>query len=189
MGDGGEATGGVAIRSEEGRDETGGSAEGRSEREGASLPIDGGIMTSQPRKTQHELEVGQVDKLKGNLLCVLSMNPDAGVVEVCDRSSRAAINEFDGDGLRVGLGLQQMLPQKGGVQKSARGTGVNQGEDRDGETARNENVNGKGKVTGSGEGEGMREGKHSSQPGPYWLGREFFDRSGGGAGGDSGSWE
>ena len=154
-----------------------------SEREGASLPIDGGIMTSQPRKTQHELEVGQVDKLKGNLLCVLSMNLDAGVVEVCDRSSTAAINEFDGDGLRVGLELQQMLPQKGGVQKSARGTRVNQGEDRDGETARNENVNGKGKVTGSGEGEGMREGKHTSQPSPYWLGREFFDRSRGGAGG------
>ena len=82
-----------------------------------------------------------------------------------------------------------MLPQKGGDQKSARGIGIEQGQDRDGEKTRNEDVNGKGKVTGGGEGKGMREGKHSSQLGPYWLGREFFGRSGGGTGGESGSWD
>ena len=52
VGDGGEATGGVARRSEEGRDETSGSTEVRSEHEGASLPIDGGIVTTQPREAQ-----------------------------------------------------------------------------------------------------------------------------------------
>ena len=91
--------------------------------------------------------------------------------------------------MRVGLGLHQMLPQEGGVQKSARGSRIDQGEDRDGEETRDENMNGKGKVAGGGEREGMREGKHSSQPGPYWLGREFFDRSGGGAERESGSWD
>ena len=116
VGDGGEATGGVARRSEEGRDETGGIAEGRSEHEGASLPIDGGIVTNQPGKTQHKLEVDEVHKLKGNLLRMVAMNAYAGVVEMSDRSSRTAINEFDWNGMRVGLGLQQMLPQDGGVQ-------------------------------------------------------------------------
>ena len=104
------------------------------------------VVTSQPREPQHKLEVGQVHKLKGNLLRVLSMNPDAGVVEMGDRSSRTAINEFDWNRMRVGLGLQQMLPQKGGVQKSAGGTRIDQCQDRDGEKTKNEDVNGKGKV-------------------------------------------
>ena len=117
------------------------------------------------------------------------MNLDAGVVEMSDRSSGTAINEFDWNGMRVGLGLQQILPQKGGVQKCARGTRIDQGQDGDGEKTRNEDVNGKGKVAGVGEREGMREGKHSSQPCPYWLGREFFYRSGRGTGGEAGSKE
>ena len=46
---------------------------------------------------------------------MLAMNAYAGVVEVSDRSSRISINEFDWNGVRVGLGLRQMLPQEGGV--------------------------------------------------------------------------
>ena len=120
---------------------------------------------------------------------MLAMNAYAGVVEVSDRSSKTAINEFDWNGMRVGLRLQQMLPQEGGVQKSARGSRIDQGQDRDGEKTRDEDVNGKGKVAGGGEREGIRVGNHSSQSGPYWLGREFFDKSRGGAGGESGSWD
>ena len=67
-------------------------------------------MTSQPRETQHKLEVGQMNKLKGNLLRMLAMNAYVGVVEVSDRSSKTAIDEFDWNGMRVGLGLQEMLP-------------------------------------------------------------------------------
>ena len=100
-------------------------------------------MASEPRKTQHELEVSQGDELKGNLLRVLPMNSDAGGVEVCNRSCRTAVNEFNGDGVGMWLGLQQMVLEKGRVQKGARSTRVDESENRDGEKARNENVNGK----------------------------------------------
>ena len=46
------------------------------------------------------------------------------------------------------------------------------------EMARDQNVDGKGEVTRGGEGERTGKRKHATQPGPYWLGREFFGRSG-----------
>ena len=48
------------------------------------------------------------------------------------------IDEFDRNRMRVGLGLQQLLPQKGGVQKGAGSTRVDQGHNKDGEKAREE---------------------------------------------------
>ena len=97
-------------------------------------------MTNQPRKPQHKLKVGQGDKLKGNLLRMLAMNAYARVVEVSDRGTKTAIDEFDRNRMRVGLGLQQVVQQKGGVQKGAGGTRVDQGHDINGKKARNENV-------------------------------------------------
>ena len=35
----------------------------------------------------------------------------------------------------------------------------------------------KGEVAWSGVGEGKGEGEYAAQPGPYWLGRAFFDTS------------
>ena len=34
-------------------------------------------------------------------------------------------------------------------------------------------MDGKGEMARGGKGEGMGQGKDATQPGPYWLGREF----------------
>ena len=84
--------------------------------------------------------------------------------------------------------MQQVLLQDGGVQKGAGGARIHQRQNGDGKEARDEKVDGKGemtrggggKVDGKGEmtrgggGEGTRERENTPQPGPYWLGREFF---------------
>ena len=74
----------------------------------------------------------------------------------------------------VGKGLQQVLRQDGGVQKGAGGARIHQRQNGDGKEARDDKVDGKGEMTRGGEGEGTRKREHTTQPGPYWLGREFF---------------
>ena len=90
-------------------------------------------MADQPWEAQDEGKVCQRHQLQGNVLLVLAMDANAGGVVVGDGSCRAAVDEFDRDGMGVGLGLKQVGCHQGGVQKGARGAGVNEGEDRDGE--------------------------------------------------------
>ena len=190
MGDGGNAAGDRARGGKEGGNEAGGGAEGGVEHEGASLPIDAGIVARQPRKTQHQREVGEVDELKGNVLRVGAMNADAGGVEVSDGGGRAAVNEFHRDGMGVGGALQHVGGQNRGIQKGAGGARVDERQHGDGKVARDKKVNCKGEVARGREGEGSGEGKYAAQPGPYWLGREFFEGSGAGraAGGVAKDW-
>ena len=84
-GDGGKATRGPARRGEKGGNEAHGSAKGGGEVEGAGLPIDAGIVTCEPREAQHQLEMGQIYKLKGNLLGMPAMNADTGRKKMGDR--------------------------------------------------------------------------------------------------------
>ena len=73
------------------------------------MPINAGVVTSQPRKAQHQLEVGQIDKLKGNLLSMLAMNANAGRVKMGDGGGKTAINKLNRDGVGVWYGLQKIL--------------------------------------------------------------------------------
>ena len=70
--------------------------------------------------------------------------------------------------------MQQVLLQDGGVQKGAGGARIHQRQNGDGKEARDEKVDVKGEMARGGEREGTREREHTPQPGPYWLGREFF---------------
>lgn len=131
----------------------------------------------------------QRHQLQGNVLLMLSMDADTGGIEVGDGSSRTAVDEFHGDGVRVGYGPQVVRLQNGGIQESARRARIDERREGDGGLARYEKVNLKGEVTGSRERERGGKGKHATQPGPYWLGREFPGRvsDGRGAGGWAGS--
>ena len=78
-------------------------------------------MTGQPREAQHQLEMGQIYKLKGNLFGMLAMNSDTGRKEMGDGGGGTAVDELNRDGVGVGKGLKQVLLQDGGVQKGAGG--------------------------------------------------------------------
>ena len=154
MGDGGNPTRGGGGRGEEGRDEAGGGTEGGVEGEGTGLPVDAGVVAGQPREAQDQREVGQADELKGNLFRVGAMDANARVVEVGDGGGRTAVNELHGDGVGVGCGLEFVCVQNRGVQEGARRARVDEGEEGEGEAARNEEMNSEGEVARSGEGEG-----------------------------------
>ena len=71
------------------------------------MPIDAGIVPSQPRKAQHQLEVRQPGDLKGETLRVGGMNTQAGGKIMGDRTGAGAatIDELQGDGVMVGNGV------------------------------------------------------------------------------------
>ena len=136
VGDGGNAAGDRSRRGEEGGNEAGGGAQGGVESEGASLPINAGVVACQPWKTQHQRKVGEVNELEGNVLCVGAMNAYARGVEVSDGGGRAAVDEFHRDGVGVGGALQLVCGKNRGVQEGAGGAGVDERQHGDREVAR-----------------------------------------------------
>ena len=173
MGDGRNAAGSWGGAGMKGRVQTGRGTEEGGEGDGTSLPVDGGVVTGQPREAQDEGKVSQCHQLEGDVLLMLAMDAYAGGIVVGDGSRRAAVDELDWDGVRVGERLQEVDTKKGRVQKGAGGAGVDESQHRAGELTGDEDMNGERKMAGGGEGEGMGKRKHAAQPGPYWLGREF----------------
>ena len=85
--------------------------EGGVECEGASLPVDAGVVVGQPWEAQYQREVSELDELQGNVLRVGAVDADAGRVEVGDRSGAAA-DELHKDGVGVRVGLQRAKANK-----------------------------------------------------------------------------
>ena len=133
MGNGRDAAGSWVGAGVEGESQTGGSAQLGLERQGAGRPVDAGVVTGQPGEAEDEGEMSQRHQLQGDVLLMLAMDPDPGREVVGDGGLRAAVDEFDRDGMGVGLGLKEVGCHQGGIQEGARGAGVNEGEDRDGE--------------------------------------------------------
>ena len=77
------------------REKVGGGAEWEGEGEGASLPVNAGVVPCQPREAQHQLEVRQPGDLKGETLRVGGMNTQAGGKIVGDRTDAGAAT-FEG---------------------------------------------------------------------------------------------
>ena len=71
-------------------------AEGRGKGEGTTGQVDTGVVPGQPRGPEHHLEVTQPGHLKGKVLNMGAMNPDAGRDVLSDGSSRGdtAVNEL-----------------------------------------------------------------------------------------------
>ena len=76
----------------------------------------------QPGKSQNHREVGQRHQLKGNVLFVLTVDAHTGRKEVGDRGCGTAVDELNGDGMRVGLGLQLVRGEEGRIEEGARCT-------------------------------------------------------------------
>ena len=91
-----------------------------------------------------------------------TMDPDPGREVMGDGGRRAAVDELDCDGVRVGLGLQEVDTTEGRVQDGAGGAGVDKGQNRARELAGKKDLDGEGKVAGSGEGKGVGEGKYAA---------------------------
>ena len=102
--------------------------------EGASLPVNAGVVPCQPREAQHQLEVRQPGDLKGETLCVGGMNTQARGKIVGDRTGAGAatIDELQGDGVKVGNGVQVMLKEDRWVLEGVGGTRVDQRWERNG---------------------------------------------------------
>lgn len=94
-----------------GRGDAGGGAEVRGEGELACLPVDEGVMASQPWESQNELKMTQLHDVAGKVLSVDTMDTKAGGVEVGNGACRgnAAIDELERNGEGVGEGLELML--------------------------------------------------------------------------------
>ena len=89
----------------------------------------------------------------------------------------AAVNEFELDGDGMGKGVQMIANQDGGVQEAVGGTRIDERLYGDWRLTGDEKVDQDSEVRGGGEREGGGEGKDATQPGSYWLGFKFFDRS------------
>ena len=91
-------------------------------------------MPGQPREAQHQLEVRQPGDLKGETLRVGGVNTQAGGEIVGDRTGAwaATIDELQGDGVKVGNGVQVMLKEDRWVQEEVGGTRVDQRWERNG---------------------------------------------------------
>ena len=98
------------------------------------MPIDAGIVPGQPRKAQHQLEVRQPGDLKGETLRVGGMNTQAGGKVMGDRTGAGAatIDELQGDGVKVGNGVQVVVKEDRRVQEGVGGTRVDQRWERNG---------------------------------------------------------
>ena len=107
------------------------------------------------------------------------MNTQLGGEVVSDRARgrHTAIDEFQLDGDGMGKGEQMIANQDGGVQEAVKGSRIDQRLDGDWRLTGDEEVYQESKVRGGGEREGGGKGKDAAQPGSYWLGFEFFDRS------------
>ena len=89
-----------------------------------------------------------------------------------------AVDQFQGDGDRMGKGLQVKANEDGGVQEAIGGSRVDQRLNRDRRLARNKKMHQESEMARGGEREGRGgKGKSATQPGSYWLGWQFFDRS------------
>ena len=96
------------------------------------MPVDVGVVASEPGEPQHQLEVSELDEVQGNVLSVHAMNAEAGGDEMRDWGCRTAVDELDRDGVGVGEGSEVGVEENRGVEEGARCARVNQGEDRDG---------------------------------------------------------
>ena len=148
---------------------TGAKTEGRGEGEGALPPVNARVVPSQPGETQDQLEVGQREHLKGKEFSVMDMNTECTGVGVSERTSRwaAAIDEFNGDGVGKGRGVQMVQGQNRRVEERIRGTRVDKRTETHGRKAWHQEVHQKGEVTGNGVWEGRGEGKNTAQLGPH----------------------
>ena len=93
------------------RGKAGGGTERGVEGQGASPPVDPGVVAGEPWEPKHQLEVGELNDLQGNVLRVGAVDADAGRVEVGDRSGAAA-DELHKDGVGVRVGLQRAKANK-----------------------------------------------------------------------------
>ena len=112
------------------------------------MPVDVGVVVCKPGEPQHQLEVGELDDVQGNVLRVCAMNVESGGNEMCDTGCRTAIDEIHGDRVGVGDGWKVGLKEDRGVEEGARGANVDQREDRDGLETWQEKVNSEGEVAG-----------------------------------------
>ena len=71
------------------------------------------------------------------------MDAETGGVEVGDGSRRTSVDELHGDGMGMGLGLQLVGGDEGGIQEGAGSAGIHECHDRNGEVTRNEKMDGK----------------------------------------------
>ena len=67
------------------------------EGQGAGVLVDVGVVACKPGEPQHQLEVGELDDVQGNVLRVYTMNAESGGNKMCDRGCRTAINELQED--------------------------------------------------------------------------------------------
>ena len=117
------------------------------------MPVDVGVVVGQPGEPQHQLEVGELDDVQGNVLRVYAMNAESGGNEICDWGCRTAINELHRDRVGVGKGWKVGVEEDRWVEEGSRGARVDQGEERDGLAARQEEVNTEGEMAGGRVGE------------------------------------
>ena len=94
-----------------GGNKTGGRADLRREGERARVPIDGGVVACEPGKSQDHLKVGEPNDIKGNVLRMHAMYSETGRKVVGNERGRAAIDEFDKNGVGVGKGDQMGLEE------------------------------------------------------------------------------
>ena len=86
-----------------------------------------------------------------------------------------AIDQFQGDRDRMGKGVQVKANKDGGVQEAIGGSRIDQRLNRDRRLTRYKEMHEKSEMARGGEGEGRGgKGKSATQPGSYWLGKEFF---------------
>ena len=110
-------------------------------------------MAGQPGEPQHQLEVGELDVVQGNVLRVYAMNVESGGNEMCDWGYITSINELHKDRVGVGKGWKVGVEEDRWVEEGSRGARIDQGEDRDGMAAWQEEVDTEGEVAGGRVGE------------------------------------
>ena len=103
-------------------------------------------------------------------------------------SRNTAVDKFKLNGDGVGERVQMIANQDGGVQEAVGGTRIDQRRNGNWRLTGEKKVHDERKVRGGGEREGGGKGKDAAQPGSYWLGFKFFDRSAAAAAAAAAAW-